>query len=150
MAEKKTDTKETKKAPAKKAAVKKTVSKAPAKDTEKKAAPKRVKKDGVFAVIGTGGKQYVVSEGDFLNVEKLAGDLKKGDTVDFSDVLLVDDGKATKVGTPTVAGAKVTAEFVENDRDTKVSVIRFRSKSRYFKNRGHRQPYSRVKITKIA
>ena len=65
-------------------------------------------------------------------------------------MLLTDDGKTTKVGEPTVAGAKVVAEFVENAREKKISVIKFKAKSRYFKNRGHRQPYSRVKITKIA
>ena len=74
---------------------------------------------------------------------------KEGAKIEFTDVLLVDDGKTTKVGEPTVSGAKVTAEFVENARERKISVIRFRSKSRYFKNRGHRQPYTRVKITKI-
>ena len=105
-------------------------------------------KSGPFAVIATGGKQYVVREGDVLNIEKL--DKNEGDKFDFPEVLLVDDGKAAKVGTPAVAGAKVSAELIENGRDKKISVIRFRSKSRYFKNRGHRQPYSRVKITKIS
>lgn len=107
-------------------------------------------KTGPFAVIATGGKQYVVYEGDTLNVEKLPGEHKAGDKIEFAEVLLVDDGKSTKVGEPTVSGAKVTAEFVENGRDKKIEVIRFRSKSRYFKNRGHRQPYTRVKITKVA
>lgn len=116
--------------------------------TEKKAAA-APKASGAFAVIATGGKQYVVREGDFLNVEKIGDDHKAGDKVEFTDVLLVDDGASTKVGTPTVSGAKVTAEFVENARAKKIEVIRYRSKSRYFKNRGHRQPYSRVKIVKI-
>lgn len=148
MAEKKAAKKVAKKAPAKKAPAKKA---APKKAVAKKAAPKKTdtKKSGTFAVIATGGKQYVVHEGDFLNVEKIAGDHKEGAKIEFSEVLLVDDGKSTKVGEPTVSGAKVVAEFVEEGRDKKVEVIRFRSKSRYFKNRGHRQPYTRVKVTKI-
>ena len=132
---------------AKKTAVKKTAAKKTAtkKAAKKAAAPKSLG----FAVIATGGKQYVVHEGDFLNIEKLTGEYKEGAKVEFSDVLLLDDGTTTKVGEPTVAGAKVTGEFIEGGRDKKISVIRFRSKSRYFKNKGHRQPYSRVKITKI-
>jgi len=140
MAEKKA----VKKAPAKKVAAKKV---APKKAEQKKT---DVKKSGAFAVIATGGKQYVVHEGDFLNVEKLSGEHKEGAKIEFPEVLLVDTGTSTKVGEPTVSGAKVVAEFVKEGRDTKISVIRFRSKSRYFKNRGHRQPYTRVKITKIS
>lgn len=114
---------------------------------EKKAAPKA--KTGSFAVIATGGKQYMVREGDFVKIEKLPGTHKAGEKIEFTEVLLVDDGKTTTVGTPTVSGAKVTAEFIEDARAKKIEVIRFRSKSRYFKNRGHRQPYTRVKIAKI-
>lgn len=139
MAEAKTAKKAAKKAPAKKAAPKKAAAK---KTTDNKAS-------GSFAVIATGGKQYVVHEGDFLNVEKIAGDHKEGSKIEFDTVLLVDDGKGTKVGEPTISGAKVVAEFVEEGRGKKIEVIRFRSKSRYFKNRGHRQPYTRVKVTKI-
>ncbi|MBF05350.1 50S ribosomal protein L21 [bacterium] len=121
------------------------------KDAPKKAEPKKaaVKKADSFAVIATGGKQYIVREGDALNVEKLDGEHKEGAKIEFTKVLLVDDGKTTTVGDPTISGVKVTAEFAENARERKISVIRFRSKSRYFKNRGHRQPYTRVKITKI-
>jgi len=136
-----------KKAPAKKVAAKKA---APKKVAEKKTVKKAdVKKSGAFAVIATGGKQYIVHEGDFLNVEKLSGSHKEGGKIEFEEVLLKDDGKTTTVGEPTIKGAKVTAEFVETNRDKKISVIRFRAKSRYFKNKGHRQPYTRVKITKI-
>ncbi|PCI27336.1 50S ribosomal protein L21 [Candidatus Kaiserbacteria bacterium] len=130
MAEKKVTEKKT---PAKKAAVKK----APA------------KKESGFAVIATGGKQYIVREGDFLNLELLEGEKKEGAKIEFEEVLLTDNGKETKVGEPTVKGAKVMAEFIQEGRDKKISVIRFRSKSRYFKNKGHRQPYTRVKITKV-
>ncbi|MEX0917033.1 MAG: 50S ribosomal protein L21 [Candidatus Paceibacterota bacterium] len=111
--------------------------------------------DGVnFAVIETGGKQYKVAEGDVLSIERLSplkgGEYKKGDKIAFESVLLTDDGKGTKVGDPYVKGAKVEAEFQEEGRDKKISVIKFRSKSRYFKNKGHRQPYTKVKITKIS
>ena len=128
--------------------------KAAAATAEKKTAEKKIsktetKKSGAFAVIATGGKQYVVREGEFLSIEKLAGDYKEGAKIEFSDVLLTDNGKETAVGTPTISGAKVTGEFVEDGRAKKISVIRFRSKSRYFKNKGHRQPYTRVKITKV-
>lgn len=111
-----------------------------------------------FAVIETGGKQYKVAEGDVLLIEKLSpkspkGDrvkeLKKGETVIFDKVLLVDDGKSTKVGSPYVDGAKVTAIFEEEGKHKKIRVIKFKAKSRYFKKRGHRQPYSKVKITAL-
>lgn len=102
-----------------------------------------------IAVIETGGKQYVVEDGSVLSVEKLP-DVKKGDAVTFDKVLLIDDGSDTKVGAPYLAGAKVSAELVEQGRAAKVTVIRYRQKSRYFKKRGHRQPYSKVKITAVA
>lgn len=102
-----------------------------------------------IAVIKTGGKQYVVKENDVLSVEKLPGEKKPGSKIAFSDVLLVDDGKSAKVGTPTVSGAKVEAELIEDGRGKKLRVIRFRAKSRYTRRKGHRQPYSKVKITKI-
>ena len=101
----------------------------------------------MIAVIKTGGKQYVVSEGQQLNVEKL--DVEAGKTIDF-DALLVADEKNTTVGTPTVAKAKVTASVVEQGRDKKVSVIKYKSKSRYRRNVGHRQPFTKIKIEKIS
>ncbi len=102
-----------------------------------------------FAVIKTGGKQYVVREGDKLRVEKLNDNLKEGDKVVFEEVLLVAEGDNVKIGDPLVSGAKVEAELVKNDRAKKVSVIRFRAKSNYFKNKGHRQHFSEVLITKV-
>jgi large subunit ribosomal protein L21 len=102
-----------------------------------------------FAVIRTGGKQYKVSEGDVVKIEKLSGEYKKGDKVVLDDVLLVDDGKSTEVGTPTLKN-KVEATYEEEGRDDKISVIRYKSKSRYFKKKGHRQPFAKVKIAKIA
>ncbi|TAL50672.1 50S ribosomal protein L21 [Patescibacteria group bacterium] len=102
-----------------------------------------------LAVIQTGGKQYLVREGQELKIEKLDSDV--GANLSF-DVLLVSDeeGTATQVGTPTLSGAKVSATVLEQGRATKVSVIKYKSKSRYRRNVGHRQPYTRIKIEKIA
>ncbi len=138
MAEKKVETK-TKK-----------VTKAPAKAEAKSTTPKTEKSDN-FAVIATGGKQYVVRNGDLLKVEKLpgAGKRKEGDKIVFDTVLLTDDGKDTKVGEPTLKTAKVEATLVADNREKKLHVIRFRAKSRHFRKVGHRQPYTLVKITKV-
>ena len=102
-----------------------------------------------FAVIKTGGKQYKVSAGDILTIEKLAGELKEGDKIVFDQVLLMDDGKNTKVGTPLVAGAKVTATLEKEGKEKKVTVIKYRPKSRYFKKRGHRQPFMKIRIDSL-
>src|ERR1035437_10220846 len=102
-----------------------------------------------FAVINTGGKQYKVAEGDLVKVEKISDTLKVGDVVVFDQVLLVDDGSTTKIGTPTVAGAKVEAVLKEIGRHPKITVIKYKQKSRYFKKNGHRQPYSQVEIKKV-
>lgn len=103
-----------------------------------------------FAVIETGGKQYRVSEGDVITIEKLKGNHSAGDKLVFEDVLMIDDGSSSDIGTPLLAGKKVEAELLEEGREKKVTVIRFKSKSRYFKKRGHRQPFMRVRVTKIA
>jgi len=100
-----------------------------------------------IAVIETGGKQYLVTEGAVLNVEKLPE--TKGGKISFDKVLLTDDGSKTEVGTPHVKGAKVSAELIADGRDKKVTVIHYRAKSRYFKKRGHRQPFSKIKITAL-
>ena len=102
-----------------------------------------------FAVIQTGGKQYRVAKGDVLKVEKILGDYKEGDTVVFNDVLLVDNGKDTTLGTPFIKGAKVEAKLVEIGRNAKITVIHYKQKSKYFKKNGHRQPYFKVEITSI-
>jgi large subunit ribosomal protein L21 len=102
-----------------------------------------------FAVINTGGKQYKVAKGDVLNVEKISDTIKVGDKVVFDKVLLVDDGATTKIGTPTVSGAKVEAVLKEIGRAKKVIVIKYKQKSRYFKKNGHRQPFSKVEITSV-
>lgn len=102
-----------------------------------------------FAVIQTGGKQYLVKEGQELYVEKLSLDI--GAPVEF-DVLLVSDEDATmtKVGTPTVGGVKVKATVLAHGRDKKVSVIKYKPKVRYRRNVGHRQPFTKIKIDHIA
>ncbi len=111
-----------------------------------------------FAVIQTGGKQYKVQVGDILKIEKLAQEAKPNETalvhdvgtkITFDQVMLVDDGSTTKVGAPYLAGAKVEASVVDNDRYKKVMVIKYRPKSRYYKKNGHRQPFTEVKIESI-
>ncbi|MEI6280666.1 MAG: 50S ribosomal protein L21 [bacterium] len=102
-----------------------------------------------FAVIQTGGKQYKVSEGGLVSIEKIIGEYKKGDKLTFDKVLLVDDGKDTTIGTPYIVGAKVDAEIVEIGRSRKVMVVKYKQKSRYLKRNGHRQPFLKVKITSI-
>ena len=103
-----------------------------------------------IAIIETGGKQYVVTDGSVLSVEKLSDSHKAGDKVTFDKVLLIDDGDQTKVGAPYVDGAKVSAELIEQGRADKVTVIRYRQKSRHFVKRGHRQPYAKVRITGLS
>lgn len=101
-------------------------------------------------VIATGGKQYVVSEGQVITIEKPSQSIQKGDKISFDKVLLTTDGEKTNIGSPIVSGAEVTGEVVVVGRAKKVVVIKYKAKSRYFKNRGHRQPFAKVKITKIA
>lgn len=104
-----------------------------------------------FAVIKTGGKQYKVSVGDSVNIEKMRGDFKEGDKIIFDKVLLVDNGKdTTTIGTPYIDGAKVEAILEKIGKAKKVTVIKYKQKSRYFKKNGHRQPYFKVRIATIA
>lgn len=100
----------------------------------------------MYAVIQTGGKQYRVQQGDVLRVEKLAGD--KGATVTFDKVLMLG-GDAVKVGQPFVAGAKVTAQVVVQDRAKKIIVFKFRRRKNYRRKYGHRQPFTELRITGI-
>ncbi len=100
----------------------------------------------MYAIIATGGKQYKVSEGDVINVEKLG--VEAGDAVTFDQVLVLSDDKMT-VGTPTVAGASVTGTVVTNGKAKKVIVYRYKRKSGYHKKNGHRQCFTKVKIEKI-
>jgi len=101
-----------------------------------------------FAIVETGGKQHKITEGDVFTVEKLK-DHKEGDAVVFDKVLLVDDGKATKVGAPYLDGTTVEVELLEEGKGKKIIVQKFKSKSRYKRRLGHRQTYSKVKATKI-
>jgi len=101
-----------------------------------------------IAIIKTGGKQYKVAEGQTLKVEKLA--VEEGKGIVFDEVLLVADGADVKVGMPTVSGAKVTGKVLEQGRDKKITVIKYKAKVRYRRKKGHRQPYSAVKIEKIS
>lgn len=103
-----------------------------------------------IAVIKTGGKQYVVKEGDAIYIEKLPKAVEDGGTVTFDQVLMTDDGSATKIGTPMISGAKVTGTVVRQGKAKKLEVVRYKAKSRYLKRRGHRQPYVKVKIDKVA
>jgi len=107
---------------------------------------KKTAENEVFAVIATGGKQYLVSEGDVVRVEKIKGEYNVGDTVVFDQVLLVDDGSATSIGAPYLAGASVSGRITAMEKAKKVEVIKYKAKSNYFKRRGHRQPYFEVEI----
>jgi large subunit ribosomal protein L21 len=100
----------------------------------------------MYAVIKTGGKQYRVSEGQRLRVERIDGD--PGQAVTFDQVLLVG-GDSLKIGQPTVAGASVTAQIVAHDRDKKIIVFKLRRRKNYRRKTGHRQPYTELKITGI-
>ena len=100
-----------------------------------------------IAVIKTGGKQYKVQAGDVLKVEKLPGE--KAGKVTFAEVFLVADGEKVEVGQPTVGGKTVTAEILEQGIDKKIRVIKYKAKTRYKKVHGHRQHFTKVKITAI-
>lgn len=102
-----------------------------------------------FAVIQTGGKQYKVSKDTVVSIEKMKGEYKVGDKVSFDQVLLVDNGKDTTIGTPYITGAKVDAVISEIGRAKKLLVMKYKQKSRYLKRNGHRQPFFKVKITGI-
>ena len=101
----------------------------------------------MYAIIATGGKQYKVSEGDVIRVEKL--DVEAGQTYDFTQVLAISDGELT-VGTPVVEGAKVTATVMGEGKGKKVIVYKYKRKTGYHKKNGHRQTYTQLKIEKIA
>jgi large subunit ribosomal protein L21 len=93
-----------------------------------------------FAVIFTGGKQYKVAVGDVLKVEKLDGEFTTGDKIIFDKVLLVDNGVDTTIGTPYITGAKVESLFQKFGKAKTVMVVKYKQKSRYFYNKGHRKP----------
>ena len=98
------------------------------------------------AIFVTGGKQYKVSEGDVIFVEKLDFE---GETVEFDNVLMTIDGENVTVGTPSVEGAKVTAKLIKNGKSKKIMVFKFKAKKNYRRRQGHRQPYTKLQIEKI-
>lgn len=101
----------------------------------------------MYAIIKTGGKQYRVQEGDVLKVEKLG--VEAGKEVTFKEVLLVSNDADTKVGDPLVKGASVTATVVDEGKGKKVIAFKFKAKKGYSKKKGHRQPFTQIKIEKI-
>ena len=101
----------------------------------------------MYAVIVTGGKQYRVSEGDTLFIEKL--DANAEDTVEFDQVLAVGKEDGVVVGAPTVEGAKVTAKVIKNGKPKKITVFTYRAKKDSKRKMGHRQPYTKVEIQSI-
>lgn len=100
-----------------------------------------------IAVIKTGGKQYKVSVGDKIKIEKIEG--QEGEKAVFNEVLLTTDKGKTKIGAPFVSGAKVSAEILKQDRAEKITILKYKSKKRSNVKRGHRQPYSLVEIKSI-
>lgn len=117
-----------------------------------------------YAVIKTGGKQYLVTPGQKLKVEKVnvpeggpahrspaspAGGLGEGGKIIFDEILLLADDKKVELGTPNVKGAKVEAKVLKQGRGKKVLVFRYHSKTRYRKKKGHRQPFTEIEIQKI-
>ncbi|MDD7401793.1 MAG: 50S ribosomal protein L21 [Eubacteriales bacterium] len=102
----------------------------------------------MYAIIKTGGKQYRVSEGDEVFVEKLG--LEAGEKVSFDQVLAMGEGEALEWGKPYLEGAKVEAEIVKNGKGPKINIFKYKAKKGYRRRQGHRQPYSKVKITSLA
>jgi large subunit ribosomal protein L21 len=101
----------------------------------------------MYAVIATGGKQYRVETGGLLRVEKLVAEA--GSTVEFTEVLLFADGDQVKIGAPLLSGGKVLATVQRHGKGDKVSVVKFRRRKHYLRQKAHRQPFTEVKITEI-
>lgn len=101
----------------------------------------------MYAVIVTGGKQYKVSEGDTLFIEKLTAE--EGEAVTFDQVLMVGNGENVTVGAPAVEGATVEAKVLKNGKAKKIYVFKMKRKKNYRRKKGHRQPFTKVEITKI-
>jgi len=100
------------------------------------------------AVIVTGGKQYKVTEGDIIYIEKL--ECGEGDVITFDNVLAIVDGENSKFGAPAISGANVTGRVIKNGRGKKITVIKFKAKKNYRRKQGHRQPYTKIQIETIA
>lgn len=117
------------------------------KGSKKEKTGKKVAADSGYAIIRTGGKQYQVSAGTLVRVEKLAGNV--GDTIELKDVLAVFDGSTSKIGQPTVEGAVVTARIVEQDKAKKILVFKKKRRKGYRVKRGHRQSFTALEISGI-
>lgn len=100
-----------------------------------------------LAVIKTGGKQYLITPGQKLSVEKLPAET--GAKISFDEVLLIAEGDDIKIGTPFISGAKIDAEVLNQGRDKKKIVFKYHAKARYRKKKGHRQPFTEITILKI-
>ena len=101
----------------------------------------------MYAIIETGGKQYKVSQGDVLFIEKL--DTQADETITFDKVIAVSDDSSSKFGNPTVAGATVTAKVIKNGKGKKITVFTYKAKKNEKRKKGHRQPYTKVQIETI-
>ena len=101
----------------------------------------------MFAVIRTGGKQYLVSPGDKIKIEKL--DKEEDKEINFTDVLLLEKNSKLEIGDPKVKGAKVVAKILKQDKAKKIIILKYKPKTRYKKKTGHRQPFTQVEILKI-
>lgn len=101
----------------------------------------------MYAIISTGGKQYKISEGETIRIEKITG--KVGEPVSFDRVLMLSDGKTAKVGEPTLADVTVTGRIVEQGKAKKIIVFKYKRRKRYRRKRGHRQQYTALKIDTI-
>ncbi|MEI7884276.1 MAG: 50S ribosomal protein L21 [Clostridia bacterium] len=101
----------------------------------------------MYAIIENGGKQYRVSEGDVVSMEKIVAEI--GSTIFAEKVLMVVNGENVKVGSPIVEAAKVTLKIVEHGKGKKVVIFKFKAKKNYRRKQGHRQPYTKVMIDKI-
>jgi len=102
----------------------------------------------MYAVIATGGKQYRVTKDGVLRIEKL--DAEAGATVEFGQVLLVGEGADVKLGNPLLAGGKVVATVVRHGKGAKVSVVKFKRRAHYLRQKNHRQPFTEIKVTDIS
>lgn len=100
------------------------------------------------AVIKTGGKQYRVSEGDTIRIERL--EAEAGDTIEFDQVLMLADSASSRFGSPMIEGGKVSAKVTSHGRGKKVRIIKFRRRKHHMKRQGHRQNYTEVEITDIS
>lgn len=101
----------------------------------------------MYAVVETGGKQYKVSQGDVISVERLSG--KAGEKVALEKILMINDGNKTVIGNPVVKSAKVVGEIVKEGRGEKIIVFKMKKRKNYRRTRGHRQTYTSLKITEI-